>query len=305
MSWHSFGSYVSIAMRRADAEKRIRARKEKGLPLAPVAIEGRAIATTFWGKKWCGHLENFSDYSNRLPRGRTYVRSGAVIDLQICPGEIHAQVLGSRLYRQKITLTPLIDSRWKAIAKSCAGRVDSLVELLQGRFSNAVMDVLCHPADGLFPRSSELRMECSCPDWASLCKHLAAVLYGVGARLDTQPELLFVLRKTDPAELLAEAAASQSLPVEGEPELDGDALSEIFGIDLAPELAPPKSPKSVPGRARKAAPKKKSSSKVPPRKAPAKRPAAKAKAEKPKRATPSKRPRAKTPARPKRRSPSA
>jgi len=237
--------------------------------MAPVEIKGRTIAHTFWGKRWCEHLESFSDYENRLPRGRTYVRNGSVIDLKITPGEVHAQVVGSSLYRQKVIIAPLPAPRWKAITKACAGRVDSLVELLQGKFSDAVMEKLCDRKAGLFPRPTEITMACSCPDWASLCKHLAAVLYGVGARLDTEPELLFSLRQADPCELLAEAATVQALPDMGGAGIEADALSEIFGIDLAPGLTPPFAPTAPKrrGRPRKTGAKKAAAPAAAPRKA--------------------------------------
>ena len=122
------------------------------------------------------------------------MRNGAVIDLQIAPGEVRALVNGSELYRTSVTIRPLAQPAWRRLCADCAGRIDSLVELLQGRFSKAVMERLCRQKDGIFPRPAEIRFDCSCPDHAVMCKHVAAVLYGVGARLDAQPDLLFRLR---------------------------------------------------------------------------------------------------------------
>ena len=150
----------------------------------PNTIEGRTIASTFWGKAWCENLERYSDYANRLPRGRTYVRNGSVVDLALLPGKVAARVSGSRLYTVTIEVTPLAKARWKALCKDCAGAIDSVVELLQGRFAKGVMERLCHAKTGLFPAPAEIRFACTCPDWASMCKHVAASLYGVGARLD-------------------------------------------------------------------------------------------------------------------------
>ena len=238
MRWHSFRPYVSVAQRRAKAAKEAQKMAKKGAPLSPVEIEGRNIATTFWGKSWCKHLESFSDYSNRLPRGRTYVRNGSVIDLQIEPAKITAQVMGSELYRQTVTISPIAGGRWKSIKDACSGRIDSLVELLQGRLSDSVMTVITDRDGGLFPLPAEIKMNCSCPDWAGLCKHLAAVLYGVGARLDSQPELLFTLRRADHTELITEAVSSQTISTTGAADLDAGSLSDVFGIDLDMAGAP-------------------------------------------------------------------
>ena len=205
MSWHSFRPYVTAAERRAKAVKQAAKLFIKGRKLSPVQIKGRDIARTFWGKAWCSHLESFSDYENRLPRGRTYVRSGSVIDLQIAPGKITAKVMGSSLYEINLAIAPLDESRWQAIKAECAGKIDSLVELLQGRLSSAVLRIITDRDKGLFPKPSEIEKTCSCPDWADLCKHLAAVLYGVGSRLDQEPELLFVLRGVDHLELIGSA----------------------------------------------------------------------------------------------------
>ena len=177
--------------RRREAAKKLAKLKKKGQSVSPVTIEGRAIAKSFWGKSWCTNLERYSDYENRLPRGRTYVRNGSVVDLQIAKGKVSAVVSGSDLYTVTITIAPVPATRWKAICRDCAGTIDSLVELLQGRLSKGVMDRVCREGDGLFPAPKEIKLSCSCPDWADMCKHVAAVLYGVGARLDEKPALLF------------------------------------------------------------------------------------------------------------------
>jgi uncharacterized Zn finger protein len=239
MSWDwNYRPYVSVAQRRAKAVKHAQKLAKKGQTLAPVKIEGSMIARTFWGKAWCEHLESYSDYANRLPRGRTYVRNGSVIDLQIAPGKITAMVMGSELYRGTVAISPLTSNRWKAIKVECAGKIDSLVGLLQGRLSDAVMQVITHRERGLFPSPSEIKLECSCPDWADLCKHRAALLYGVGARLDAQPELLFVLRGVDHLELIAAAADGPALGAAGvggaADVLDPAQLSDVFGIEIDP-----------------------------------------------------------------------
>ncbi|MES2258934.1 MAG: hypothetical protein V4724_10470 [Pseudomonadota bacterium] len=252
--------YVPVAERRRKAEKMVASLKKKGRICVPVVINGRAIAATFWGKKWCEHLETFSDHENRLPRGRTYARNGSIVDLQIAEEKISALVVGSSIYEVNIKVHPLDKALWQALLDECAGKVASLVELLQGRLSGAVMDVVTRQGSGLFPLSHQIRFKCSCPDSASMCKHVAAVLYGVGARFDSQPELLFRLRHVDPQELIRQAG---NLPAMQVPDtyqgLGGADLSALFGIDLgdagmampqpaasAPPLPAPSAPVSKP-----------------------------------------------------------
>src|SRR3989442_1644858 len=194
MGFYGWRPYVSVAQRRRQAASEMAKLKKKGHPVSPVVVEGRTIVKTFWGKAWCENLERYSDYSNRLPRGRSYVRNGSVIDLQIATGAVTALVSGSRVYEVKVNVVPVPPVRWKAICTDCSGAIDSVIELLRGHLSNAVMSRLCQEKTGLFPSPSEIKFQCSCPDSARMCKHLAAVLYGIGARLDERPELLFVLR---------------------------------------------------------------------------------------------------------------
>ncbi len=245
--WYRFRPYVSVARRRAQAAREMETRRKKGQNIQPIVLEGRNIANTFWGKSWCENLESYSDYENRLPRGRTYVRNGSVVDLQIHPGKITALVSGSSLYTVAITIAPVPDDHWHLIKRRCAGEIGSLVELLQGRLSSGVMDIVTDQDSGLFPKPSEIKLSCSCPDWAGMCKHVAAVMYGVGARLDHQPDLLFQLRKVDHLELIQEAVPSATTQnVTGTKTLDQNELADVFGIELAePEGvdAPPAQPR--------------------------------------------------------------
>src|SRR4029077_8785436 len=197
--------YVSVAEKRRRAEREVAKLKKRGQAIAPVRIEGRKIAKSFWGQAWCTNLERYSDYENRLPRGRTYVRNGSVVDLQIARGEVAAMIAGSDLYKIKIAISPVKTSRWRAICRDCAGTIDSLVELLQGRLAKGVMDRVCWESVGLFPSPAEIKRSGSCPDGADRCKQVAAALYGVAARLDEKPQLLFVLRGVDENELIAGA----------------------------------------------------------------------------------------------------
>lgn len=228
--------YVSAADRRKKAERKAAALSKKGRSLAPVTVGRGTIAKTFWGKSWCGNLERYSDFANRLPRGRTYLRNGSVLDLQIGGGEVSAQVMGSRLYEVAVRIAAVPTRQWQAIGKDCADSIDSLVDLLRGQLSQSVMERMCRPGTGLFPAPAEIKFTCSCPDWAGMCKHVAAVFYGIGARLDVQPELLFTLRKVDAKELISRAG--EVLPQAGKRAgvarvLDSSKLSEVFGIEMA------------------------------------------------------------------------
>lgn len=240
MGWGGFGwkPYVPVAERRYQALKKMEQLRKKGRVITPVVLDGRTIARTFWGKAWCDNLESYSDFENRMPRGRTYVRNGSVLDLQFEPGKITALVSGSEIYSIEVKIAALDPKLWKSICADCAGGIDSLVELLQGRLSQAVMERISRQRTGLFPSPQEIKLACSCPDWADMCKHVAAVLYGVGARLDRAPALLFRLRQVDEKELIAQAgktptrAARSAAPSKV---LGGENLPQLFGLDLAAE----------------------------------------------------------------------
>ena len=229
-------SYVPVAERRKQAAREIEKLRKKGHSVAPVVLEGRTIARTFWGKAWCDNLESYQDFDNRLPRGRSYVRNGAVIDLQISALEIKAVVSGSSIYKVSVSITELAPTLWRSICTDCAGGIDSLVELLQGRFSKGVMERLCCQDRGLFPKPSDIRFSCTCPDGALMCKHVAAVLYGVGVRLDEAPELLFRLRAVDEKDLVANLDTALPLsnrPLDTGKVLETDDISALFGLDMA------------------------------------------------------------------------
>jgi uncharacterized Zn finger protein len=233
MYYQQWAPYVPVAERRRKAAAEMAKMRTKGHAVSPVVITGRTIASTTWGKAWCNNMESYSDYSNRLPRGRTYVRNGSVVDLQIATGRIEARVAGSSLYKVTITVKAVQKDHWQAMCEHTAGSIDSLVELLQGKFSKGVMDRLCRQGDGLFPTPKEIHFDCSCPDGAYMCKHVAAVLYGIGARLDHQPEHLFTLRQIDPKDLLAKAGSGLSTSAETSERMLADAdVAGIFDLEL-------------------------------------------------------------------------
>jgi uncharacterized Zn finger protein len=244
--YDDFPAYVPIAKRLANGRRALeKLAKKRGRPLAPITLERKQIATSFWGRAWCQQLEAHSDFASRLPRGRTYVRNGSVLDLHIERGKVEAHVAGSSLYEVTIELTQLERARWQQIIAACSGRIGSLIGLLRGELSTEVLSVLTDVKTGLFPAPREIRMLCTCPDSAYMCKHVAAVLYGVGARLDLAPELFFLLRQVDQAELLAGAGAADVLTAagahssgSGRRRIAASSIASVFGIELDEETPP-------------------------------------------------------------------
>lgn len=243
MSRDSFGwpRYIPVAEQRLKALKKVGKLRKKGMEIYPVEIEGRKIARTFWGSGWCSHLESFSDYANRLPRGRSYVRNGFVCHLAISEGIIEAIVCGTRLYNVKILVEKLPEQKWQQLKKQCAGQIGSILELLQGKLAKNIMTVVADREKGLFPLPAEIVLSCDCPDWADMCKHVAATLYGVGRRLDEQPELLFLLRGANLDDLITEGAEEALTARVGSSKkgkirrIADTELEAVFGIDLGGE----------------------------------------------------------------------
>lgn len=264
MSWYSYRPYVTVAERRRKGEQAIKKLEKQGRKLQPVQPEGRDIATTFWGNAWCDNLEAYSDYANRLPRGRSYLCNGLVVDLQIRAGKITALVQGSDLYKITITIDPLNQARWENFKASAAGKITNLLDLLQGRLGKHVLAEITAIDQGLFPSPKEIHMKCSCPDSAGVCKHLAAVMYGIGTRLDSSPEMFFTLRSVDMQELISAASKTATAPIEGKQKksaLADEDLSELFGVDI--EVAPPPAPQAKRATAKsKAKPKPAAKSKL-------------------------------------------
>lgn len=243
MNWGRWEPYVPVAQRRARGNAQAKKKLRKGEAVAPVLISGRKIATTFWGKAWCDHFDQYSDFSNRLPRGRTYARNGSIAHLRIESGKATAYVSGSSLYEVKITIKPLAKKAWKDLCASCATSIHSVIDLMRGRLPEPVIKTLTDPDVGMFPTGRDLQMSCSCPDGAYMCKHLAATIYGVGNRLDESPELLFLLRGVDQHDLIGMALATEVSPnatdAASDNELAGEDLADIFGIELATDAASP------------------------------------------------------------------
>jgi len=240
MSWDEFSDHKppSAAQLRTQAQQRIQVLTDEGYQLTPIPTGSRngPIAKSFWGKAWCKHLEAFSDYEYRLPRGRSYVRNGAVVDLKIGPQIVTAMVNGAELYELSVNIDALDPEKWAAIKARCQGKIGSLVELLKGKLSDEMMSLVMDSEDGLFPKPQEIHFNCNCPDWADMCKHVAASLYGVGVRLDESPELLFKLRGVDHTELITLGSAVSDLTKPRASRrrrtLDSAAVNDVFGLDL-------------------------------------------------------------------------
>ncbi len=244
MSYWGFPRYVSVAEKRAKAEKKLKQLSKKDPNLKPVILQGSAIARTWWGKAWNLNLERYADYHNRIGRGRSYVRHGAVLDLQIDPGEVRASVQGSRSspYSVVISIKTLNKDIWQTILDQCQGMLESLQELLNGSFPKAIGEIFTHADSGLFPSPKEIKFSCSCPDWAGMCKHVAATFYGIGARLDESPELFFRMRNVEMGDLIGQAISDhkQKLLARASKKssriIEEADLSRTFGIELEHNL---------------------------------------------------------------------
>lgn len=245
LMWWSYEE-ASEAKERVQREIAKRVKRGERLEALLPAKGKKHLCTTFWGKAWCSHLESYQEFESRLPRGRSYLRQGNVYNVEIEPGKVTAVVAGSELYDTQVFIQPLKASTWQDIVEKCEGQVGSMLDLLAGKLGDGVMSVLSDAEDGLFPKTKEIRFDCSCPDHADMCKHVSAVLYGVGVLLDAKPELFFTLRGVDGADLLAKAkdAALTNVTASGG-ELAGVDLSAIFGIELSDISEPVKEVKAI------------------------------------------------------------
>lgn len=227
-----WGPYVTKSERDARVRAYLARRKKDGMPASPVVVERRTIAASFWGRSWCQHLESYADFDSRLARGRTYVRNGSIVDLRIEKGTVTAVVMGSELYLVTIQVAALSPDRWASLVKEHASQVSSVVELLLGKLPNSLLKSLADSGSGLFPPPKEMDFKCTCPDFARMCKHIAAALYAVGARLDDRPELFFVLRGVEVSELTSQPGTENFLDDDSD-DFSDDELGALFGIELA------------------------------------------------------------------------
>ena len=232
--------YISVAEKKANAARKLKQLRKKDPAVQPIVLEGWAIAKTWWGKSWNLNLERYADYSNRIGRGRSYVRHGAVLDLQIGAGQVKSLVQGSRTkpYSVTIKIKGITNAIWENMKAACAGKLDSLPELLRGKFPKTLGEVFTAQGRGLFPSPQEIGFDCSCPDWAYMCKHVAATLYGIGTRLDDDAGLFFKLRKVKIDDLIQQTLKDQSYKLLEKAEkmssgkIAESDLSGMFGIDM-------------------------------------------------------------------------
>lgn len=238
--YYGWAPYISVSEKISRAKKKMKKLARTGLDVQPIEAFRGPITKTFWGKEWCRHIESFQEVTNRLQRGQTYVHNGSVCHLAIEPGKVTAYVAGSEPYKVNIDVKKLSVSRWNLLKRGVVGQIDSLFDLLQGKISNDVLTQLADAKNGLFPQLKELKFTCSCPDgfytknW--MCKHIAAVFYGIGRRFETKPELLFTLRGVNSQDLVisgAKAQVERQIDEAASP-LGKDELENIFDIELAP-----------------------------------------------------------------------
>lgn len=211
--------------------------KKKGKVLEPVVIQGRKIANSWWGQAWCENLEQYADYESRLDRGKRYVRTGAVVDLKIQKGKVLARVQGRRKtpYKVEIRISPLSETRIQDAISKCGKKIENLDRLIKGEFPEELQELFTGN-DGLFPSPQEISFQCSCPDWALMCKHVAAVLYGIGSRFDEKPLLFFELRGIEVDRFVDITIANRidsmlaNADVKSERVIQTDDCMQLFGV---------------------------------------------------------------------------
>ncbi len=250
-----YPKYMSVGEREDRAMAALERLRQARPDISPVTIGGRALARTWWGKAWNSNLESYADYAYRIQRGRSYVRHQAVLDLQIRPGHVEALVQGGGAdpYEVDIAIEPLDPATWQRIASASGGAIESLQELLEGKFPKALAELFTGKEAGLFPSPQAISLDCDCPDYATMCKHVSAALYGVGARLDDNPALFFVLRGVNVEDLISQAVSEKSAQlleksgVKSGRVIEENDLEALFGIDLDDEADPqkPKAPSSL------------------------------------------------------------
>lgn len=238
MGYYGFYEYVPVAEKREKAKKSLEKLKKKNPDILPIIIEGRTIASKWWGKAWNKNLESYADFSNRIGRGRSYVKNGAVLDLKIKEGKVCALVQGSgsKPYDVVISIDKLDKTKWEKVTEICNHKIDTMETLLAGKFPKEFDEMFSASKNGLFPSPKEIHFKCSCPDSARMCKHIAAVLYGVGARLDEDPILFFKLRDIDFQELLKKSMEEkmQSMLKNADKKskriIDDTDIFDLFGV---------------------------------------------------------------------------
>jgi len=238
MGYGGFSKNVTAAEKKEKANRSIAKLKKKDPSIEPIIIEGRTLVKSWWGKAWNLNLESYADYENRIARGKSYVRNNMVLDLRINKGKVMAKVQGSRAkpYYVEILIDALSDEKWEYVTSLCNHSIDSLEQLIEGKFPKELDVLFKEKKYGIFPSPKEIQFNCSCPDWASMCKHVAAVLYGIGSRLDSNPMLFFELRDIDSQELVKKSVEQKlesmlkNASKKSKREIAEKDISDIFGL---------------------------------------------------------------------------
>lgn len=218
-------------------------------PSRPIKVQGGIktksergeIGSTWWSKRWIGVLESFS-MGTRLTRGRSYARQGQVISIDIEPGVVKAKVQGSqpKPYNIKIQLRPLSDQDWEEVTEAMASQAIFAAKLLAGEMPTNIEEAFHAVKLSLFPTAAkDLVTDCSCPDWANPCKHIAAVYYLLAERFDEDPFLIFKLRGRTKDEIIQalREKRTETLPVESAaPSASDDSIQADDGFLLEDNL---------------------------------------------------------------------
>lgn len=237
--WNTGESYKQpdASQLQRNARQTMKKEKAKGKQLEPVVIQGRTIVKSWWGQAWCDNLEKYADFESRLDRGKRYVRTGAVVDLKIQKGKVLARVQGRRKtpYKVEIRISPLSEERCQYAILQCGRKIENLERLVNGDFPEELKEMFLGDK-GLFPEPKEISFNCSCPDWALMCKHVAAVLYGIGARFDDNPLLFFELRGIDVERFIDVTLANrvesmlENVDASSERIITGGDWEKLFGV---------------------------------------------------------------------------
>lgn len=198
----------------------------------------QTYGNTWWGEQWLNALTHI-DYDNRLPRGRTYANKGAVKDLKLSGGALHAKVQGSRPrpYQVSIQVPSLTEKNVENLLDALVSDPGVIARLLNGELDPSVLTHAQYLGIAIFPSKwKDLAMQCSCPDWAVPCKHLAAAIYLMSREIDSNPFLVFSLRSVD----LAQRLKVRGIHIEREAAVQLPRFSALLATDNAlVEVTPP------------------------------------------------------------------
>ena len=231
-------SQPTVAELEARAKQSSEKAAKKKLIYEPIKpFTRRQICTSWWGKAWCENLERYADFESRLDRGKRYVKNGTVLDLKIKKGRVEAKVQGTRKtpYKVEIRISPLSEEKCGEIIEQCGRRIENMESLIKGEFPLDLKELFL-AKDGLFPKPKEISFNCSCPDWALMCKHVAAAMYGIGVRLDENPFYFFELRGIDADKFIGVALESKVESMLANADRDSERiirdadLTGLFGV---------------------------------------------------------------------------